>query len=157
MQAFSKDFYLSFRLSLETDIMSLFMIVRNNHQEIMKAANALLDAVRTNPEAPDLGRLRMNLAHVVREKLTMQQSIFSQIDPAKRRQIAAFERVTDEDRELRLRYSQHVALWNSRTIEDDFAGYAASVEILVPRLERHLEMLEAEIYEPAFKLFDMAA
>lgn len=137
--------------------MSLPATIRKNHQEIADAANALRRALKAGSASPDLGHHRMTLANVAREKLSLQQAIVSQIDPAKRRQIAAFDRVMEEDRELRLCYSQHVAKWNSRAIERDFAAYAASVEVLVDRLERHMRIFETDIYEPAFKLLDIAA
>ncbi|WP_242122096.1 hypothetical protein [Sphingomonas lacusdianchii] len=62
--------------------------------------------------------------------------------------MAAYERIIEQERELRLSYSLHIGRWNGETIDTDFSSYAADVVPLVNRIEHHLRSLESELYKP---------
>ena len=121
---------------------------RRAHQAIMAAAEALLECVRAGPPGTDLGRLRMNLAAVVRDHLATQQGWFAEARTHFADRIVIYDRIMEQDRELRLSYSQHIRQWTGEAIGRDFAGYAADVEALVKRLDKHLRTLESELYQP---------
>lgn len=122
-------------------------VIKNNHLTMIAAANALLLAVRKGYVPCEIGRLRLNLANAVREKLLLQQQCLSQIPEEVRTAIPTFAEIMLEDRELRLSYSHHIAKWHARSIEADFSAYVQSVETLVSRMKRHLRRLEFEILE----------
>lgn len=126
--------------------------IRQQHINTIAAANALRDAVRTGRLPENFGKLRMDFAIVSREILGSFQEVMNRIRPEIRSQLTGIDRVLQDERELRMLYSQHVAKWTTTSIEKDFSRYAADVCALVARVEPHLRLLEHEVYEPAMRL-----
>ena len=124
---------------------------RRAHEAIRAAAYALRDCVRAGPPLTDLGRLRMNLANTVREHLPTQQGWNKEARGYFADRMPTYERIMEEDRELRLRYSDHIRRWSSNAIASDVPTYAADVAALVDRLDRYLRSLEHELYKPMFE------
>lgn len=121
---------------------------RRAHEAIRAAAYALRACVRAGPPLTDLSRLRMNLATVVREHLPVQQAWIRKAQPHFAGRTPASDRIIDEDRELRLRYSDHIRRWGGDAIASDVPAYAADVETLVDRLDRYLRSLENDLFKP---------
>ena len=121
---------------------------RRSHEAIRAAAYALRDCVRAGPPLTDLGRLRMNLANTVREHLPTQQGWNKEARGYFADQMPTYERIMEEDRELRLRYSDHIRRWSSNAIASNVPAYAADVATLVERLDRYLRSLKHELYKP---------
>lgn len=122
--------------------------VRHAHDTLLTAAAELKTAVMAKPPTSDIGRLRMNLAAAVRGHLATQQAWNAQARPHFIDRMAAYERIIEQERELRHSYSLHIGRWNGATIDADFSSYAADVVPLVNRLEHHLRSLESELYKP---------
>ena len=57
----------------------------------------------------------------------------------------------EEDRELRLRYSDHIRRWSGNALASAVPTDAADVAALVDRLDRYLRSLEHELYKPMFE------
>src|SRR5436305_1928033 len=121
---------------------------RRAHEAIRAAAYALCDCVKAGPPFTDLGRLRMNLANAVREHLPTQQGWNKDARAYFVDRMPTYERIMEEDRELRLRYSDHISRWSSNAIASNVPTYAADVAELVDRLDRHMRSLEHELYKP---------
>ena len=137
--------------------MSLLDESRRDHTAILAAAAALKTAIQAGPPVPDLGRLRINLATVVRSHLAKQQTLLAELKPDFCDRMDVYDRVMKQDRDLRLDYSRHIMHWDSKLVERDFASYEKDVCVMIARLNRYLKSLEANIYEPALKMRSWSA
>jgi hypothetical protein len=121
---------------------TLIQECKSVHQDILAAARNLRRVVEQEQSAGAYAQPRMALATIVRERLPDQQRLLAAIRPDTGIDIVDYEKLLEEERELRLAYSQHISAWNGRAVDEDHSAYAAAVCRLVERLETYFRNLE---------------
>lgn len=128
-----------------TQLNALLAEIELVHRAILAPARSLKDAAHEAQSPAALGLYRRRLAMAVRERLPAQQTLMSAMRMALGSDTAAFDRLLDDDRELRLAYSKHISSWTGGATNQNFAGYKEAVETLVVRLDRHFRDVRTEI------------
>lgn len=137
-------------LVTKEEVVTSLSKIRDQHALTLSAAKALHDATRASASIPPgFAKLRLDFAAASRDTLVTFQDVIERVRLSVNAQSVGLDGAIRADREMRRIYSQHLSHWSPSNIDRNYSAYRIDVAALVARIEPHIRLLEAEVYEPA--------